>query len=142
MKPWLRRTIFLAACLLLALSGPPRVRAQEPDEAVLKSLEAAFAGGDVEALLKRSATRLEVAIFGESRLYSRSQARYVLRDFFEERKPERFAFSASSKTNGGWFAEGEYWYSRAERPLRVYMRLRQNGTAWELREVLIAERSN
>ncbi len=103
----------------------------------LKPIEKAFSTGDVAALAARSADRIEIAVFGRSRLYSRSQARFVLKDLFSQYPPQRFQFSEPSRTSKGLFAVGSYRYSIDDDPLTVYVRLRKDGEAWVLREILV-----
>lgn len=126
---------------LLAAAGAAGVCAQPADVPVeVEAMADAFGEGDVRALLTRTSERLEIAVFGASRLYSRSQARYVLEAFFRDYAPDRFDLRDVARAGGGAFAEGDYWYARGASPLRVYLRLRREGGSWELREILIEQR--
>ena len=87
--------------------------------------------------MKHAGSRLDVTLFGMSELFSRSQAGYVLGQFFDEYRPERLEMTETSGSEGNWFAAGRYWYRRGEAPLAVYFRLRSSGGEWELREVRI-----
>ncbi len=87
--------------------------------------------------MRHSARRLDVTLFGMSELFSRSQANYVLRDFFAEYRPEQFDMTEMSGSLGNWFAAGRYRYARGEAPLAVYFRLRFGEGKWELRELRI-----
>jgi hypothetical protein len=129
----------LGALLVGALVLTPgrRAAAQETVSGVVLQLEDALARGDVEALLDQASERIGITLFEANRYYSRGQARYVLKTFFEEHPPRRFVLRNYYKTRGGWFAEGDFWYERGERPLRVYLRLRWWRDRWELRELLI-----
>jgi len=128
--------------LLLLTAGQRTVRAQDPDiDAVLTEVRGAISRGDLPVLLDHAADRVEIALFGESKRYSKAQARYVLQDFFNTYRPRRFVFRDHSQTDRGWFAEGEFWYGRADRPLRLYVLLRLRDHRWELREIIIEERT-
>lgn len=129
--------------VLLTCAVLPSARAQTPElvdnaaPPALSVLVDAFRAGDTDTLMKHSAHRLDLTLFGISELFSRSQAGYVLSDFFNEYRPLRLQMTETSGSEGNWFAAGRYWYQRGEAPLTVYFRLRSGDGAWELREVRI-----
>lgn len=124
--------VLLAAVVLVAAPAMGQT-----ERSVLQEVETALAEGDVTALARRSADRVEVTLFGSASMYSRGQAMYVLAEFFREYPPVRAALSDPSRSGGNWFALGQYFYERGEQPLRVFVRLRHKGGRWELREVRI-----
>ena len=126
-----------AAHSAVAQSGVHSAAAQPAEPVELQHIERAFSSGDVDALTAMASDRVEIAVFGRSRLYSRSQARFVLKDLFDQYPPLHFELSAPSRTARGVFAAGTYRYSVEEKPLRVYVRLRKSGQAWSLREILV-----
>jgi hypothetical protein len=83
---------------------------------------------------------VEIGLVGESKLYSRAQALFVLESFRTSFPPERFVVRDESVAERGWFLEGFYWSGATRSPLRVYLRLRVNDGQWEIREVLIERR--
>jgi len=87
-----------------------------------------------------AAERVELALPGRTKLYSRAQATYVLEDFFRQHPPERFTLGRTSKVAGSWIAAGVYWYRQGEDPFQVYLRLRQKDRRWVLREIRIEQR--
>lgn len=103
----------------------------------LTFLEQAFARGDAAEIMKYSAKHLDITLFGASELYSRSQAGYVLKAFFEEYRPKKLLFTEMSGSEANWFAAGSYWYETGDSHLVVYFRLRRGDFGWELREVRI-----
>lgn len=127
----------LAGLLWLSLAAGAPAAAQELGRDALAPLEQALAGGDVETLLGQTAERIDITVFGASAVYSRSQAQYVLKDFFREYPPRRFRFQEPSQREENWFAAGQYWYEQSETPLWVYVRLRRQGAQWELREIRV-----
>lgn len=128
---------FLIFLILLQVIGFTSTMAQEPTQPELKQLEKAFSTGDVTALHAMFADRVEIAVFARSRLYSRSQARIVLKDLFDEYPPQHFELSTPSETSKGLFVAGTYRYSKDEEPFQVYVRLRKSGEKWALREILV-----
>lgn len=114
--------------------------AQEGREAVKSQLRSAFERGNMAALMERAAPQVEIGLFGESKLYSRAQALFVLESFRTSYPPERFLVRDESVAERGWFLEGFYWSGTARTPLRVYLRLRMTGDRWEIREILVERR--
>ena len=105
----------------------------------MHALRAAVMQADGAALSRMSAATVDIALFGESKRYSRSQAALLLRSFFEDYPPLEFEISDFTKTATGWFMEGSYSTRGDARPLRVYIRLRRHDTGWLVRELLIEE---
>lgn len=124
--------------LLLIVLMPVSARAQDSNQ-VMQALRAAVMQADAVELSRMSAPTVEIALFGESKRYSRSQAVLLLRSFFEEYPPWEFEISDFTKTATGWFMEGSYATGDDARRLRVYIRLRRHDSGWLVRELLIEE---
>lgn len=93
---------------------------------------------DAATLAQQSAPTVEIALFGESKRYSRSHATLLMRSFFAEWPPESFELVDFTKTSTGWFMEGRYATTRGD-DLRFYVRLRLTDGTWLIRELLIEE---
>ncbi len=128
--------LFLSLAVLPAFAQTAAPEGSAQPQA-LAAIVDAFREGDSATLTNHSARRLDVTLFGISELFSRSQAGYVLHDFFDQYHPEHLEITETSGTEGNWFAAGRYWYRRGEAPLAIYLRLRGGEGAWELREVRI-----
>ena len=131
--------LVVVLCMAL-LAGFRGTAAQAQQGQALMQMQDAFAGGDAEALLGDAADRVEIALLGQSKLYSRAQAIYVMDDFFKRYPPEGFTLQNDAQDEGNWFATGRYQYVHADQPLHVYLRMRLKDQQWELREVRIEER--
>ncbi|MFB6232409.1 MAG: DUF4783 domain-containing protein [Salinibacter sp.] len=144
----------LSLVLLLAGIGgfPSAVRGQAPDTtggtsdttqdappAVVQRVAAAFSEGNAQRLLKPSADRVEVNLFGERTYYSSAQALYVLRNFFRGHKPSRFSVKDAVEKATNYFVRGRYEQARVAQQLLVYVRLGrvEEDSAWQLQEVRI-----
>ena len=138
LKNMLRRAWLVAvlAVLLGGLAGGPA----QAQEAALDRVQVAFADGDADAVLADAADRVEIALLGQSKLYSRAQATYVMEDFFRRYPPDVFTLDNSAGDEANWFATGRYRYKHADKPLHVYLRLRQKAERWELLEVRVEQR--
>ncbi|MCB0719112.1 MAG: DUF4783 domain-containing protein [Bacteroidetes bacterium] len=124
--------LFIGLMLSVAV---PNGAAQDRD--VVKSIERALNKGDVPGLLAFGSDRIAVAVFGEAREYSHSQAEYVLKDFFKTHRVTSFSFDDRSQTDRGMFVQGRLRYRGADEPLQVFVRLRMRSDEWELREIII-----
>jgi hypothetical protein len=121
--------------------GHADVRAQQrgdsPDSTVVSSavpgrivdrVASSFADGDAEQLLGETSERIEVGLPGTRAYYSRSQAVYVLREFFDDHDPTRFEVEDVSKAGASYFVTGRFWHSRSEQPMHVYTRFATRGS--------------
>lgn len=122
--------LILLIPILLAMPA-----AAQSEHAVLLEIESALESGDVSALSRHSSERIELTLFGVSSVYSRSQAMYVLTEFFREYQPGRTILDEPSRSGSDSFVLGEYHYLQAEQPLRVFLRLKNSADRWELREI-------
>lgn len=104
---------------------------------VVDQVDRALIRGDAQSLVETAADRLEVSLFGSSTQYSRTQAQYVLRDFFQQYPPRRLSWVDADLAEGDRFATGRYWVEGSQQPLRVYIRLQTNDSAWVLREIRV-----
>ncbi|MEQ9103971.1 MAG: DUF4783 domain-containing protein [Rhodothermales bacterium] len=112
-------------------------RAQDSNQ-VLQEFRAAVLQADAAALARQAAPTVEIALFGESKRYSRSQATLLLRTFFSDWPPDTFRLVDFTKTTSGWFLEGHY-ATVAGDELRFYVRMRLTDGRWLIRELLIEE---
>ncbi len=125
----------------LAVWTPGEVRAQPSGEQVLREIEAAFARGAEQGIMRRAADRIEIALFGANMLYSEAQAQLVLRTFFRDFPPRRFVFEEVSRNGPDWFAVGTYWHGDGAEPFRIYVRLQERAGTWALRSIRINQRA-
>lgn len=131
----------------LCLAGLPRdARAQQPSnsqeqmqadttaaailvpEHLVRRVSSAFRQGNAAQLLETTAERIDVGLPGARAYYSRSQAVYVLRAFFQQHPPQRFEVGEISKASSSYFITGRYWYAQGEQPMRVYTRFATEET--------------
>ena len=123
--------VVMTAGVCIAQDGPPEMR----------TVQEAFENGRSDTLLQHASDRIEIALFGATRRYSRVQARYVLQEFVREYRPVGVTVLEGSGTESGWFVSMDYAYERGTKPLRVYARLRRDGQVWKLNELIVREES-
>jgi len=137
-------TVAFVTAVLLFSVGPSPVAAQSDDppslqEEALEHVRDAFARGDARALLEYATERIEVTLLGRSTHYSRSQAIYVMEEFFRDYPPEQFAAEETAGSDGSWFMAYEYWSSRGQAPMQVFIRIRTHSEHWEVREIRVEQ---
>ncbi len=134
------RRVWLIAALVLGVAGGFVAGPALAQQTALDRVEEAFKNGDADALLDEAADRVEIALLGGSKLYSRAQATYVMKDFFQRYPPEAFTPRNNTPDGSNWFATGLYRYKHTRQPLQVYLRLHLKDQQWQLREVRIEQR--
>lgn len=154
LSAFLGRTLPVLLLAVVSLIATGAVQAQEPSasepDARLRSLSNALIeglrDGDAQRLLDASADRVEISLFGARTFYSQAQAFYVVRDFFRDHPPQRFALRDTMQADASYFLTGRYWHTRTDQPLTVLIRMRRaegsraEGT-WNVHEIRIeAER--
>jgi len=130
------RSVVTIVALVATTLGVPGADCQSRVE-VTRRVEQALSEGNVNALLGTVSPRVAIAVSGESREYSRTQAEYVLKSFFAKHPPAGFSVRTLSETEQGAFLAGKYRVSGVAREIDVYLRLRDRRGAWELRELII-----
>ena len=140
----MRRSMTMILCLLIAFAFYGRFSyAQQADSAttsvpaeLVNRVSAAFQNGDAQQLLGETSNRIEVGLPGTRAYYSRSQAVYVLREFFKEHDPARFTVEDVSEAGTSYFVTGRFWHSRSGQPMHVYTRF-ANGDAYRVYEIRV-----
>lgn len=96
---------------------------------VINNVRDALKTGSSRELSKHLNNTVEISIDGEKASYSRNQAEFVLKDFFNNYPPKgfRYVHQGSSK-EGLKYTVGTYTYSRGE--FRVFMLIKQFGGAY------------
>ena len=118
--------------------GVRSVEAQTGD-IVLSQVKSAILSADAAGLADQTLYSVEIGLFGVGRYYSKGQATLLLKSFFSDFPPEDFSVTGSTRTPGAWFVEGKYLSKSAEKPIRIYIRLRVSDGTWKVREFLVEE---
>jgi len=128
--------IRVSVFLWLILNVTPDALAQETGaDHTIAILRRAMIKGDAKALVSVASEGVDLAFDGESRTYSRSHARRVLKKYFSKHRFRSFSVIDFTKTSRGWFLEGRLG-AREHRPVRIYIRLIRSERGWILRELL------
>lgn len=91
-------SFIISAAMLLSVSSIP-----------YSKIETAFESSDASAIVELGKDKILMNIDGKEGAYGHSQAKLVLKDFFDKNPPSSFTFSFKGKDTGeGTFAIGSY----------------------------------
>jgi hypothetical protein len=119
------------------LAWIPCTLAQTTEDDLLTSIAESMQEGEAPSLFDFAARQVDMSILGEDGLYSRSQGTHVLRRFFSEHPPIRFAFTEVNDSPQRRLLLGHYWAKRVESPFSVFIYIRKKGEIWEFTELRI-----
>lgn len=116
MKVWMLASLF---CLTLMATASAQ-------NEVINNVRDALKAGSSKELSKYLNNTVEISVDGEKASYSRNQAEFVLKDFFNNYPTRgfRYVHQGSSK-EGLKYTVGTYSYDRGE--FRVFMLIKQFG---------------
>ncbi len=116
MKVWMLTSLF---CLTLMATASAQ-------NEVINNVRDALKAGSSKELSKYLNNTVEISVDGEKASYSRNQAEFVLKDFFNNYPTRgfRYVHQGSSK-EGLKYTVGTYSYDRGE--FRVFMLIKQFG---------------
>lgn len=128
-----------AVWLCLVLSAPLVwvVPSTAQDTLDVDALIYSIAEGDEESLLEFVGQRVELALLGQRRRYTRAQAKYVLDDFFRRFPPESFSVDHSLSQQDEWWLTGRYVVRFNAEQMRVYLRFRGQFPVYRLLAIQI-----
>ncbi len=111
-------------CLLILISLINlEVKAQDN---VISNVKAAIKAGSSKELIKYSNDVIELKIDGESSNYSKTQAEFILKDFFRKNPSDGFDYVFEGKSREGLkYAIGSYAYKGGN--YRVYILFKKAG---------------
>jgi hypothetical protein len=103
-------------------------------QTIFAPMKDAVKAGDAGELAKHMNTSIDLNLEGEVNTYSKSQAEFILRDFFKKHTPTDFSIVHTGSSKGGLqFAIGKY-QSGADN-YNVLMRVREVGKAFLIHEM-------
>jgi hypothetical protein len=120
-KPITRLRFALLMLLLPVFFHPVRAQSE-----VISEVRAALKAGSSRELVKYFNTTVDLNFEGEKSSYSRSQAEFVLRDFFKKYPPASFEYIHQGASKGGLtYLIGKYTYDSGS--FRVLLYIKKSG---------------
>ena len=117
------REIRLIFLVLMLIFGTQTITFAQAD--VIKNVRTAMKTGSSKELVKYMNNTVELTFDGEKSSYSRTQAEFILRDFFKKNPPKDFQYihQGASKQKGLKYVIGKYTCDSGS--YRVYMLFKQ-----------------
>lgn len=101
---------------------------------VIDNVKEAIKAGSSKEFAKYFNENIDVTVEGEMKRYSRTQAEYVLRDFFKLHPPSSFTIVHEGSSKGGLpYAIGQYLSK--DDTYRVWMRLKNTNNRYLIHEI-------
>lgn len=108
--------------LFILLMTAPGIGNAQSD--VLNNIKAALIQGNSKELLKYFNEMGEISLEGEKRTYPKTQAEFVLKDFFRKYPPQNFEYIHEGSSNDGLkYAIGKYSYGKGSFRVYILMKL-------------------
>ena len=123
--------------LLFLASIPSQARMQDDIDHIVLYIQQAIENGNAASLVNKSSSYVEVTLLGNSTMYSRSQAGYILKEFFRENPPSDFAFQRRLNVGNDWYVYGSYRNKTEKASYRMEIRIRRNGERYEIKNIRI-----
>jgi len=92
-------------------------------EQSLAQIEQGLRKGEVKLILPYLHDPVEIAISGKAKMYSRTQAEYVLKDFFKSHPPRGFTFMHRGRSENVLYAIGAYHAQSEQWDVSVFGRI-------------------
>ncbi|MBX2818940.1 MAG: DUF4783 domain-containing protein [Rhodothermaceae bacterium] len=132
----MKKLIFLG--LLFFAVAPLQAHMQDDIDHIVLYIQQAIESGNAESLVNKSSSYVEVTLLGNTTMYSRAQAGYILREFFREHPPSDFAFQRRLNVGTDWYMYGSYRNGAQNQVYRMEVRIRRNGEGYEIKNIRIS----
>ena len=123
--------------IALLLGSKPDVVWGQADTLNLVVVLNGLSEGDADILAAHAEDYLELALLEQPRRYTRSQALYVLREFFREYAPAGFELDRSMTQGEEWWLTGRYTVRDGDHVLRFYLRFGGSYPAYRLMAIQV-----
>lgn len=127
----------LAVPIVLLLGAKPEVVWGQADTLNLVVVLNGLSEGNADVLVAHAEDYLELALLEQPRRYTRSQALYVLREFFRAYAPAGFRLDRSMTQEEEWWLTGRYTVLGEEQTLRFYLRFGGSYPAYRLMAIQV-----
>jgi hypothetical protein len=105
---------------------------------IVNDVKESIKAGSSKELAKYLNTSVDVTMDGDMGTYSKTQAEFILRDFFKENPPSSFTIVHQGASKGGLpYAIGQYLSGNLT--YRVWMRIKNTGNKFLIHEISFIE---
>ncbi len=122
--------IRILLALLVLITSAWQLQAQKNDED-LEKISTALKEADHDKLHVYCNDMVEISVPGNEGTYSKTQAKFILRDFFREYPVRDFRIKHEGlSNNGSKYAIGEYFHQKGK--MRTYFLMKSNGKKYSI----------
>jgi hypothetical protein len=101
---------------------------------IINEVKESIKAGSSKELSKYLNSSVDVTMNGDMATYSKTQAEFILRDFFKENPPSSFTIVHQGASKGGLpYAIGQYL--SGNNTFRVWMRIKNEGSKYLIHEI-------
>ncbi|MCE3007324.1 MAG: DUF4783 domain-containing protein [Bacteroidetes bacterium] len=126
----MRKLIYLIAICLPFAAQP--VQAQGTQE-VFAQIERSIAGANASSLSAYFGSQVEVTINDQDNVYSKDQATFVIKEFFQDHPVRSFKILHTGSSNNTYYAVGEYYSTRGRYDTNVF--IKKNGNSYLIEQI-------
>jgi hypothetical protein len=127
--------------LMLGLAGLLGAAHMQSSPGVMNGVRDAIRAGNSRELTRHFNDMVELTILDKSGNYTKEQATFVLKEFFDKNPPSSFSFiHQGASGDGTQYAIGRYTYSASGSSYRIFMLVKKgDGNNFKVKLLSIAE---
>lgn len=125
------RLFYTITLLFITLLVSLELVSAQPSDRTFDIVAESLLEGKADLLADYFSQRVEISINGTTRLYNKSQARHVMRDFFDKYPPDRFSMIHRGSTGDTTFMIGRYTSRGYKFEVNIFM----NNRSEEVTEI-------
>lgn len=114
----------LTLLLVISVMGVSRVQAQS---SVVNNVVESLLAGSPDGIANHFADRVEITLFNQTNIYSSTQARYAIRQFFNDYPVNDFSLINTGETGSTSYILGILSTSRGKFQVNVYIKTAGSG---------------
>jgi hypothetical protein len=116
----------------LFISTGPELPDQQADE-IFARIERAIVSGDAATLSSFFGSQVEVTIKDREDIYSKDQATFVVREFFQNYPVRSFKILHKGSSSNTYYAVGEYYSTRGKFDTNVF--IKRSGNTYVIEQI-------
>ncbi|MBX3102601.1 MAG: DUF4783 domain-containing protein [Bacteroidetes bacterium] len=116
----------------LLAGGNAPAQAQQADE-VFARIERAILAGDAGTLASFFGSQVEVTITDREDIYSKDQATFVVKEFFQNYPVRSFKILHKGSSSNTYYAVGEYYSTRGKFDTNVF--IKRSGNTYVIEQI-------
>ena len=113
----------------------PLLLSANPFDNILEQISIAIRSGDADKISEYFDTNVEITILDKEAVYSKAQAKQVLKDFFNKNKPKSFQIVHKGESKDAAKYGIGTLITTANKSFRTYIYIKQNNSKYYIQEL-------